>query len=153
VTHYEEAYEIWIANNTIYGNAGEVADAGWNRYQIFLGYGAQAMILRNIIVGTTPEKYGIMRESGGVIRQADANLYFNVRAPLLREYEGGLYDRTGDPLLRDPANGDFRPAPHSPSWNVPQMNDALSVILSSAPAGIELPNHIGSNLGPPPENQ
>ena len=139
--HYEESYELWITHNTIWGN-------GVN--QIFLGYGAQAMILRNIIASDDAERYGIVRESGGVIQQADANIYFNARQPLLREYEGGFYDRVGDPLLRDPDAGDFRPAPESLAWDVPQINDALSAVLSPAPAGIPLPDHIGSNLGPPP---
>lgn len=141
--HYEQGYELWIAHNTIWRNG---------RDQVFLGYGAQAMVLRNIIAGADPNRHGIVRESGGVIRQADANLFFNLRPPLLREYEGGLHDRSLDPLLRDPEGGDLRPSAESPARDMPQLGDALAAVLSSAPAGVPLPDHIGSNLGPPPVN-
>ncbi len=138
---YEAAYEVWLANNTIWDNG---------RVPITIGLHSQAMILRNIIVGHDPQQYGIVCSEGGVIRQADSNLYFHARPPLLREYEGGQFDRSGDPLARDPEHGDFRPQPGSPAWHLPQIGDALSFVLSVAPAGIVLPKHLGSDLGPPP---
>lgn len=138
--NYEPAYEVWVAHNTFWQNG---------RAPIQLGLKAQAMILRNLIVGNDPQQDGIVRVDGGVIRQADANLYFQARPPLLREYEGGRYEVRGDPLLRDPAAGDFRPGPGSPALLLPPLNDALSQVLSATPAGLLLPTHLGSNLGPP----
>lgn len=140
--HYEPAMELWIAHNTIAGNGSR---------QIILGPRSGGHILRNIIVGGEGTQPAIDREStdGGTIRQADANLYFNTRPPLLREYEGGLYDRIGDPLFLDVKRWDFRLADDSPAHTVPSVGDALRAVLSAAPAGIPLPEHIGANLGPP----
>lgn len=139
---YEAADEVWVAHNTIWDNGGA---------PISIGLLSQAMILRNLIVGRDPQQYGIVCTDGGVIRQADGNLYHHVRPPLLREYEGGRHDRIGDPLARDPEQGDFRPQPGGPAWHMPQIGDVLSFVLSITPAGVALPTHLGSDLGPPPQ--
>lgn len=136
---YEPAHEIWIANNTIQGNGGQPIDCNT---------GARLMVLRNIICGTGPDQPAITFANGGHARQIDANIYLNCRRPVLREYEGGAYDRVIDPELTDPKAGDFRPRPGSPAWTVPRLDDALTHILSRSPAGVETGRQIGSSLPP-----
>lgn len=136
---YEPAHELWIANNTIYGNGEQPIDCNT---------GARLMLLRNIIVGNGPEEPAIAFAKGGHARQVDANIYFNCYRPVLREYEGGAYDRVIDPEFTDAKAGDFRPRPGSPAWSVPELNDALTHILSPSPAGVRTGNQIGSSLPP-----
>ncbi len=136
---YEPAHEIWIANNTIYGNGGQPIDCNT---------GARLMLLRNIICGTGPDQPAITFANGAHARQVEANIYFNCYRPLLREYEGGVYDRVMDPEFTDPEAGDFRPRPGSPAWSVPELDDALTHILSETPAGVRTGNQIGSSLPP-----
>ncbi len=144
--HYEAPPELWIAHNTLAGNG---------RAAICLGALSGAHILRNIFVGTDPAQPAIdcETEGRGVVRQADSNLYYTIGPPLLREYEGGRYDIRRDPMFIDPERGDFRLEADSPARDMPQLGDALSAVLSSAPAGVPLPDHIGSNLGPIPDEQ
>jgi hypothetical protein len=80
----------------------------------------------------------------------EQNLYWRARPPLLREYEGGQYERVGDPLFADPEAGDFRVAAGSPALSVPPLGDALSFVLSTQPCGLQLGEQIGASLGPPP---
>lgn len=136
---YEPAHEIWIANNTIYGNGKQPIDCNT---------GARLMLLRNIIVGNGPDEPAITFANGAHARQVAANIYFNCRRPILREYEGGAYDRVTDPEFTNPEAGDFRPRPGSPAWSVPELNDALTHILSQTPAGVRTGNQIGSSLPP-----
>lgn len=136
---YEPPHEIWIAHNTIAGNGRVPIDAN---------IGSRLMLLRNIIVGTDPEQPAIALSLGGGARQVEGNVYWNTRPPLLREYEGGWHSVLADPMLAAPADGDFRPLPDSPAWDIPEFRDALSAVLSDAPCGIELPKHAGASLPP-----
>lgn len=137
---YEPPHEVWIAHNTIAGN-GEAP--------LFVDSGSQPMLLRNILVGTDETQAAIVFGPGGIARQVEQNLYWKARPPLLREYEGGEYDRIADPMFLDPDHGDFRVSDGSPARTVPPVGDALWFVLSHQPAGFELGHQLWANLGPP----
>ncbi|MFP3903867.1 MAG: right-handed parallel beta-helix repeat-containing protein [Armatimonadota bacterium] len=138
--NYESPQEIWIAHNTVADNAGP---------PILADRGSQLMVLRNILAGTDPNASAIEFRGGGLVRQMEANLHWNTQMPLLREYEGGSFGTYADPGFMDPENGDYRPAPDGPAYDIPQLQDALGAVLSTTPAGVELPKHLGSSVEPP----
>lgn len=138
---YEPPHEVWIAHNTIVGNG---------RGQIDANVGARLMILRNIIVGADPTQPAIAFARGSAARQVEGNLYWQAARPVLREYEGGSFERVADPLFTDAEHGDFRPRPESPAYRMEPFADALSAILSGAPGGVPLGEHVGSSLPPGP---
>jgi hypothetical protein len=138
--YYEPPHEVWIAHNTLVGNG---------QASIFVDSGSQPMILRNILVGSDQAQPAIVFAPGGVARQIEQNLYWQARPPLLREYEGGEYERVADPLFADAQHGDFRVSDGSPARTVRPVGDALSFVLSPQPAGFELGPQIGANLGRP----
>ncbi len=138
--YYEPPHEVWIAHNTIAGNG---------KAPVLVDSGAQAMLLRNILVGKDDTQPAVEFGPGGVARQVEQNLYWKAQPPLLREYEGGEYDRVGDPMFLDPEHGDFRLSDGSPARIMLPLGDALSFVLSTQPAGFELGHHIGADLGPP----
>ncbi len=133
--YYEPPHEVWIAHNTLYGNGD---------WPVFADSGSQVMLLRNILVGTDGAKPAIHLGPGGILRQAENNLYWQARMPLLREYEGGAHDRYADPGFIDPAAGDFRLAEDSPARAVYPLGDALSFILSMNATASALPDHLGA---------
>ncbi len=90
---YEPPHEVWIAHNTIVGNGDTPIDAN---------VGARLMILRNIIVGNDPSKPAIAFARGSAARQVEGNLYWQALRPVLREYEGGSFERVADPMFVDP---------------------------------------------------
>jgi hypothetical protein len=136
---YEPPHEIWIAHNTIVGNGRVPIDAN---------VGSRLMVLRNILVGDDPSAPAIDFAHEAAARQVEGNLYWNGRPPLLREYEGGRYSVVADPMFTAPDSGDFRLLEDSPAWQMPHFRDALSSVLSDAPCGIDLPEHIGASLPP-----
>ncbi|MEA3400427.1 MAG: right-handed parallel beta-helix repeat-containing protein [Armatimonadota bacterium] len=136
---YEPPHEVWIAHNTIYRNG---------RGQIDANIGSRLMILRNIIVGNDPDQPGILFARGSAARQVEGNLYWQAQRPLLREYEGGRFSRVAEPMFADPEGGDFRPREGSPAYEVADFDDALSAVLSNAPCGIPLGDHVGASLPP-----
>ncbi len=138
--NYESPQEIWIAHNTVADNAGP---------PILADRGSQLMVLRNILAGTGAENAAIELRGGGLARQVEANLYWNAQMPLLREYEGGSLGTCADPGFIDPEVGDYRPEPGGPAYDVPQLQDALGAVLSKTPAGVELPEHLGSSVERP----
>ncbi len=138
---YEPPHEVWIAHNTIVGNGDTPIDAN---------VGARLMILRNIIVGNDPSKPAIAFARGSAARQVEGNLYWQALRPVLREYEGGSFERVADPMFVDPENGDFRPREGSPAYQMEDFADALSYVLSDAPCGIPLADHVGASLPPAP---
>ncbi|MFO7947889.1 MAG: right-handed parallel beta-helix repeat-containing protein [Armatimonadota bacterium] len=137
--NYESPQEIWIAHNTIANNAGP---------PVLADRGSQLMLLRNILAGTGPDDPAIEFRGGGLARQVEANLYWKVRMPLLREYEGGSFGTYADPDFIDPEKGDYRPRSGSPAYDVPDLQDALGAVLSNTPAGVDLPEHRGSSVEP-----
>ena len=140
--YYEPPIEVWIAHNTLWGNRREA---------IFADNGSQVTLLRNILAGTDGSVPAIKRSKGGIARLVEQNLYWQGQPLLLREYEGGAFETVADPLFADADAGDFRLAEDSPARDMPPLADALSAVLSAAPCGVPLPEHLGSNLGPPPE--
>jgi len=136
--YYEPPHEVWIAHNTLYGNG---------RSPIFGDCGSRFMLLRNIIVGGDDEMDAVQLGPSAAIRQAEGNIYWQCRPPLLREYEGGMYGSVADPRFLDPGAGDFRLAPDSPARRLPNFADALSSFVGLC--GGRLPDHAGSDLGPP----
>ena len=140
--YYEPPREVWIAHNTLHGN---------RKAAIFADNGAWLNVLRNVICGTGKAHSGLQFAIGGVARQADFNLYWQAEAPLLREYEGGRFDRVLEPRFADLDGDDYRPVENSAAHGFPNLPDALHEILRGAsPAGVKLPDHVGANLGPPP---
>lgn len=136
--NYEPPHEVWIAHNTIVGNG---------RHPIDVDNGSRVMALRNILVGTGADAPGVRFGPGGVARLIENNLYHNARPPLLREYEGGAYEVVGDPELADVENGELCPAADGVAYRgLAALQDALSMVLSSSPAGCPLPPHIGARL-------
>jgi len=135
--YYEPPYEVWLVNNTIYGN---------RRAAISGDSGSRFMLLRNIIVGNDDQVDGVLMGPSSAIRQSAGNVYWQCRAPLLREYEGGEYDTVADPLFLDPDAADFRLAPNSPARQMRDFADALSAVL--ALHGGSLPDHAGSDMEP-----
>ena len=128
---------MWIANNTLYGNA----DA-----PVFADNGSQMMLLRNILVGLDPGGPATRFGPGGIARQVEQNLYWQARPPLLREYEGGAHEIVADPLFVNADRGDFRLSEDSPARQCESLGDALSAILSETPAGIRLERRLGCSL-------
>jgi len=132
---YEPPSSNFIVNNTFWGHREPT---------IRIEQGARCAILRNILVGGSPEGWLILREDSqsrspgemsGAIRMADFNLYHNGRMPLLREYEGGEHDLYVDPMLVAPEKGDFRLAKDSPARNaIPADWTALPPIPFGADA-------------------
>ena len=136
--NYEPPHEVWIAHNTIVGNG---------RHPIDVDNGSRVMALRNILVGTGADTPGVRFGPGGVARLIENNLYHDARPPLLREYEGGVYEVVGDPKFADVENSDLRPAADGAAYRgLVTLQDALSMVLSSSPAGCPLPPHIGAAL-------
>jgi hypothetical protein len=114
---YEPPRSNFIVNNTFWGHVEPT---------IQIEQGARCAILRNVLVGSSPDSWLILRKDGdkkspgemsGAIRLADFNIYHNGRTPLLLEYEGGEHDLRTDPLLVAPKEGDFRAAEGSPARN------------------------------------
>ncbi len=135
---YEPPHEVWIAHNTIVGNG---------RHPLDVDNGSRVMALRNILVGADPDAPAVRFGPGGVARLIENNLYHNARPPLLREYEGGVYEVIGDPELTDVESGDLRPAAGGAAYRgLMGLRDALSMVLSKSPAGCPLPGHIGAAL-------
>lgn len=135
--NYESPHEIWIAHNTIADNSGP---------PVLADRGSQIMLLRNVLTGTDRDQPAVEVARGGVLRQVAANLYWNTRMPILREYEGGTSGSYGNPQFIAPEDGDYRPAPDSPVYDFPQIGDALGAVLSDRPAGVELPDHVGASI-------
>ena len=136
---YEPPHEVWIAHNSVYGNA---------RSPISGDSGSRFMLLRNILVGSGDDQVAaVLLGPSAAIRQAEGNIYWGCRPPLLREYEGGVYERVADPGFLDPGAGDFRLAPDSPARQLPDFADALSSFVGLC--GGRVPAHAGSDLGPP----
>ena len=135
--YYEPPHEVWIAHNTLYGNA---------KAPVFADRGSQIMLLRNILVGPGPEHPAIEFGAGGIARQVEQNLYWQARPPLLREYEGGAHEIVADPLFVNADGADFRLSENSPARRCEDLGDALSAILSETPAGIRLERHLGCSL-------
>ena len=142
---YEPPREVWIAHNTLHAN---------RKAAILADNGAWLSVMRNVICGTGQHDSGLQFAAGGVARQADFNLYWQAEAPLLREYEGGRFDQVLQPRFVDADADDYRPAKDSPARGFPRLPDALSEVLrGAAPAGVMLPDHVGANLGPPPDGR
>ncbi len=136
---YEPPHEVWIAYNTIYRNG---------RGQIDANVGSRLMILRNIIVGTDPDQPAIEFARGSAARQVEGHRSWQAQRPVLREYEGGRFSEVADPMFVDPDSGDFRLREGSPAYHMREFDDALSHVLSEAPCGIPLGDHVGSSLPP-----